>query len=206
VHTPDSGRLKLRNVDLTDLPSSRRIASGMSRSFQNIRLMPHLSVVENVMLGQHVRASGLSLLSLVARGINSRWRREAEAQLDTFGLGAFHGESVADLPYGVRKKIEVVRALMSNPSVMLLDEPAAGLNPRETSELKDFLLRIAADGVSMLVVEHDMSFVRGLCPHAVVLDFGRKIYDGPTAAVQEDPAVLAAYLGHRHGRDGAHAA
>jgi branched-chain amino acid transport system ATP-binding protein len=198
VHAPDTGRLTLRGQDFTAMPASRRIRLGMSRSFQNIRLMPHLSVVENVMLGQHSRAGGSALFSLVARGLPSRWRREAEDRLASFGLGAYPGESVSDLPYGVRKKIEVVRALMSNPVLMLLDEPAAGLNPRETADLNDFLLRIADNGVAMLVVEHDMSLVRGLCTHAVVLDFGRKIYDGPTETVQNDPAVLEAYLGRRH--------
>jgi branched-chain amino acid transport system ATP-binding protein len=203
VHAPNAGRLLLRGQDFTRLPANRRIGLGLSRSFQNIRLMPHLSVVENVMLGQHSRASGSALFSLVARG---RWRREAEARLASFGLGTYPGEAVSDLPYGVRKKIEVVRALMSEPSLMLLDEPAAGLNPRETADLNDFLLRIAADGVAMLVVEHDMSLVRGLCTHAVVLDFGRKIYDGPTDSVQNDPAVLEAYLGRRHAQAVTHAA
>ncbi len=205
VHAPSSGRLLLHGRDFTDMPAHRRISLGMSRSFQNIRLMPHLSVVENVMLGQHARAGGWSLFDLIPRGIPSRWRREAEARLASFGLSTYPGEAVADLPYGVRKKIEVVRALMSAPQLMLLDEPAAGLNPRETADLKDFLLRIAEDGVAMLVVEHDMSLVRGLCTHAVVLDFGRKIYDGPTERVQEDQAVLEAYLGRRHGQDVARA-
>ena len=206
VHAPNTGKLKLRGRDFTAMPANRRIRLGMSRSFQNIRLMPHLSVVENVMLGQHARADGAALFSLVARGFPSVWRREAEDRLASFGLGTYPGESVSDLPYGVRKKIEVVRALMSGPSLMLLDEPAAGLNPRETADLNDFLLRIAGDGVAMLVVEHDMSLVRGLCTHAVVLDFGRKIYDGPTGTVQDDPAVLEAYLGRRHARAVTHAA
>ncbi len=141
--------------------------------------------------------TGAALFSLVARFWPSRWRRRRRSGWPSFGLGTYPGEAVSDLPYGVRKKIEVVRALMSAPRLMLLDEPAAGLNPRETADLNDFLLRIAADGVAMLVVEHDMSLVRGLCTHAVVLDFGRKIYDGPTEAVQNDPAVLEAYLGRR---------
>ncbi len=124
--------------------------------------------------------------------------------LADFGLGSYPGEVVANLPYGVRKRIEVVRALMPRPKLLLLDEPAAGLNPRETGELAAFLHRVSATGVAMLVVEHDMSLVRGLCPHTVVLNFGRKIYDGPTALVQEDATVLEAYLGRRQGA--AHAA
>jgi len=185
------------------MPAHRRIGLGMARSFQNIRLMPHLSVVENVMLGQHVRAGGLSLFNLVAPGLGSRWRREAEQRLASFGLDAYHGEAVPDLPYGVRKKIEVVRALMSNPRLVLLDEPAAGLNSRETADLAAFLRRISDSGVAVLVVEHDMSLVRSLCAHTVVLNFGRKIYDGPTGAVQEDAQVLEAYLGRRHGQEAA---
>ena len=206
VHAPSTGRLRLQGQDFTTLAANRRVGLGMSRSFQNIRLMPHLSVVENVMLGQHSRASGPALFNIVAHRFPSRWRREAEERLASFGLGIYLGEAVSDLPYGVRKKIEVVRALMSAPSLMLLDEPAAGLNPRETADLNDFLLRVAADGVAMLVVEHDMSLVRGLCTHAVVLDFGRKIYDGPTETVQDDPAVLEAYLGRRHAQAITHAA
>ena len=204
VHRPDTGRILLDGADISALPPSRRIALGISRSFQNIRLMPHLSVVENVMLGQHARArSWRDLLSPTGRAFRSRWRREAEGRLASFGLGTYPGEAVSNLPYGVRKKIEVVRALMASPRLMLLDEPAAGLNPRETADLNDFLLGISASGVAMLVVEHDMSLVRALCTDAVVLNFGAKIYDGPTGAVQEDAAVLEAYLGRRHGRDAA---
>ena len=207
VHRPDAGRVVLDGRDISALAPRRRIALGISRSFQNIRLMPHLSVVENVMLGQHNRASGLgAMLSPTGKLWNSRWRREAEARLASFGLGTYRGESVSNLPYGVRKKIEVVRALMAAPRLMLLDEPAAGLNPRETADLNEFLLGIAESGIAMLVVEHDMSLVRGLCTHAVVLNFGAKIYDGPTQHVQEDAAVLEAYLGRRHAARVAHAA
>ena len=105
--------------------------------------------------------------------------------------------AVTGLPYGTRKRIEVVRALMSNPRLLILDEPAAGLNPRETAELSAFLKTATADGLTLLVVEHDMAFVHGLCDHTVVLNFGRLIYDGPTQGVQADPAVREAYLGTR---------
>jgi len=196
VYAPDAGRIVMDGTDITALPSRRRVATGLARSFQNIRLLPHLSVTENVMLGQHSRARGLgALLSPLSPMFGSHWRREAEARLRDVGLHALRHNAVSELPYGIRKKIEVVRALMAAPRVLLLDEPAAGLNPSETAELKDFLLRVAAEGVALLVIEHDMSLVRGLCPHTVVLNFGRKIYDGPTSCVQDDKSVLEAYLG-----------
>ena len=134
----------------------------------------------------------------VAGDIDSAWRREAEGLLQDLGLGSFRGETVATLPYGIRKKIEVVRALAAQPKLLLLDEPAAGLNPTETASLQEFLMDVSKRGISLLVVEHDMSFVRSLCDRAIVLNFGRQIYEGPTSSVQDDPLVLEAYLGPRH--------
>lgn len=197
VYTPDAGRVIFDGEDITDIAPRMRVRRGLARSFQNIRLMPHLSVVENIMLGQHARVqSPLDMVtSLVGR---SRWRQEAEALLDDMNMDSFPGEVVATLPYGVRKKIEVVRALASNPKMLMLDEPAAGLNPSETAELRDFLVQISETGVTILIVEHDMSLVRSLCDRAVVLNFGRLIYDGSTKEVQRDPQVLEAYLGSRH--------
>lgn len=197
VYSVTAGSVRFDGVDITGLAARRRIGVGLARSFQNIRLMPHLTVVENVMLGQQARASGLWTLLSPLRG--SRWRREAEARLAEFGLADFRDRLVSDLPYGIRKKIEIVRALMAVPRVLLLDEPAAGLNSRETAELLQFLGAIAEEGVALLVIEHDMALVRGLCPDCVVLNFGRKIYEGPTAVVQQDRAVLEAYLGPRDG-------
>jgi branched-chain amino acid transport system ATP-binding protein len=199
VDRQDAGHIRLSGKLIDDAPSRARIGLGMARSFQNIRLMPHLSVVENVMLGQHSRADRpgglLAPLSLFGR---SAAREEAEALLTDMGLGTWPGQEVATLPYGIRKKIELVRALAARPRLLLLDEPAAGLNGVETAELKEFLARISATGITLLVVEHDMSLVRSLCDRAVVLNFGRKIYDGPTADVGRDDAVLEAYLGPRH--------
>ena len=160
--------------------------------------MPHLSVVENVMLGQHAQASDLrSLLTPIAWQRRGKWRRMAEERLREAGLDVDPDAAVSGLPYGVRKKIEVVRALMSRPRLLMLDEPAAGLNPRETAELSTFLKSVAADGLTLLVVEHDMSFVHDLCERTVVLNFGRLIYDGATRGVQDDAAVREAYLGTR---------
>jgi branched-chain amino acid transport system ATP-binding protein len=199
VYRPSAGAIGLEGQEISALPSRSRIGLGIARSFQNIRLMPHLSVVENVMLGQQARAGSIKdMLTPLSLPGKSRWRQEAEELLVSMGLDTHPGEVVATLPYGIRKKIEVVRALVSRPKILLLDEPAAGLNHTETAGLRDFLMDIARTGVTLLVVEHDMSLVRSLCDHAVVLNFGKKIYDGPTTAVQEDPDVLEAYLGIRH--------
>lgn len=200
-YEPTAGKIELEGRSILDYPSRKRIGLGIARSFQNIRLMPHLSVIENVMLGQQVHANSvldmLKPLSLFGR---SRWRAEAEALLEEMGLDTYPGEVVATLPYGVRKKIEVVRALAARPKLLLLDEPAAGLNGAETQSLTEFLKGISRSGVTLLVVEHDMGLVRELCDTAVVLNFGKKIYEGSTAHVQEDPLVLEAYLGPNHAK------
>ena len=150
------------------------------------------------MLGQHTLASDIgSLLSPLAWQRNSPWRKQAEDSMHRAGIDVDPDAAVSGLPYGLRKKIEVVRALMSRPRVLILDEPAAGLNPRETAELSNFLRSVAWDGLTLLVVEHDMSFVHDLCDRTVVLNFGRLIYDGPTPGVQENQEVREAYLGSR---------
>jgi branched-chain amino acid transport system ATP-binding protein len=194
----DHGTIHLDGRRIDQLPARKRIGVGLSRSFQNIRLMPHLSVIENVMLGQHSQTGGMGgLMTPIGWMRNHPARRMAIERLVEAGVDADPDGTVTGLPYGTRKRIEVVRALMSNPRLLILDEPAAGLNPRETAELSAFLKSATADGLTLLVVEHDMAFVHGLCDHTVVLNFGRLIYDGPTQGVQADPAVREAYLGTR---------
>jgi branched-chain amino acid transport system ATP-binding protein len=198
VYPVDAGVILLEGKPIQDMPPRRRVSAGLARSFQNIRLMPHLSVVENVMLGQHVRVkgTGAALAPLVWRRGN-KWRRFAEQSLRDAGIEVDPDADVSTLSYGIRKRIEVVRALMSQPRLLMLDEPAAGLNTRETAELSLFLKSVARDGVTLLVVEHDMSFIHDLCELTVVLNFGRLIYQGPTAGVHDDEEVRAAYLGRR---------
>jgi branched-chain amino acid transport system ATP-binding protein len=180
------------------MPPRRRVRAGLARSFQNIRLMPHLSVVENVMLGQHVLVKGFApMLSPLTWQRTNHWRDLAEASLRDAGIDVDPDSEVSILSYGIRKRIEVVRALMSQPRLLMLDEPAAGLNPRETAELSAFLKSIAQKGLTLLIVEHDMSFVHDLCERTVVLNFGRMIYEGPTRTVQDNEEVRAAYLGRR---------
>ena len=206
VYEIDAGTITLDNQDITHVPAQDRVTVGMSRSFQNIRLMPHLSTLENVMLGQHARARSLrDLLYPLGMLPRNRWRKAAEEALEGAGIGTYPGEVVANLPYGVQKRIEVVRAMVSQPKLLLLDEPAAGLNETETRQLQELLERVSDQGVTILVVEHDMHFVRNLCDHIVVLNFGRKIFEGTADEVHGDPAVLEAYLGTDSQLAGSHA-
>jgi ABC-type branched-subunit amino acid transport system ATPase component len=200
------GSIKLDGNDLTDVPDWRRARLGIARSFQNIRLMPHLSAIENVMLGQQARAySFIDQLSSVSLPRNNRWRVEARTALDQAGLGGFAEEIVYNLPYGIQKRIELVRATLAHPRVLLLDEPAAGLNSRETEELTKLLQVLSETGLTLLVVEHDMHFVGRLCQRLIVLNFGRKIAEGSPGQVQRDPAVLEAYLGSDRALEAGHA-
>ena len=196
IYQVDKGTITLDKNDITNVPEKKRINIGMSRSFQNIRLMPHLSTLENVMLGQHHRANSIKEnfypVSLIKK---NKWVILAEQALVEAGLETYPGQVVSELPYGIQKRIEVVRALVSNPKLLLLDEPAAGLNSTETKELQTLLEKVSASGTTLLVVEHDMNFVRNLCQHVVVLNFGRKIFEGTPDAVSKDPQVLEAYLG-----------
>ncbi len=196
VYPVDSGEIFLEKSDITALPSRHRIRRGLARTFQNIRLMQHLTVIENVMITQYARAPGVAaMLQPVGLGRANRWRQEARAALAAAGLERYANEVAGGLPYGVQKRIELVRALLAAPRVLLLDEPAAGLNPAETEALHQALEAIAARGVTLVVVEHDMHFVGRLCPRVVVLNFGQKIAECPTGDIHADRRVREAYLG-----------
>jgi len=192
----DTGRIFLDQVDITRVPSRHRIRHGVARNFQNIRLMPHLSALENVLVGQHCRNVGiLGVLQPVNLFSGNHWREEARAALTDAGLAHYESAAVGRLPYGIQKRVELVRALMARPSLLLLDEPAAGLNPAETDALCDHLEAIRGQGVTLLVVEHDMNFIDALCEEVIVLNFGRKIAEGTPDIIREDPFVREAYFG-----------
>jgi ABC-type branched-subunit amino acid transport system ATPase component len=193
----DAGRILFDSNDISAVPSRRRGVLGIARSFQNVRLMPHLTALENVMVGQHSRCGGLSgILQPINLLPNNRWRAEARAALADAGLAPYERAMVGSLPYGVQKRIELVRALMARPRLLLLDEPAAGLNSTESDALQQLLDRICANtAVTLFVIEHDMHFVGALCEHIVVLDFGRKIAEGTLAKIRNDPLVQRIYLG-----------
>jgi ABC-type branched-subunit amino acid transport system ATPase component len=158
--------------------------------------MSHLTVIENLIVGQHVRASGLLDLVKPFRLVpNHRWRREAIDALAECGLEAYADESVSALPYGIRKRIDLVRATLAGASLLMLDEPAAGLNPTETNAMRAHLELLKKRGVTLLIVEHDMHFVDQVCERVIVLNFGEKIAEGTLAEVQRDPQVRSAYLG-----------
>jgi branched-chain amino acid transport system ATP-binding protein len=196
VYAPDAGTVVLDGHDITALASRFRIRRGLARTFQNIRLMAHLTVLENVMIAQYARSPGVAaMLQPLGFGRDNRWRREALAALAQAGLESYAGQMAGGLPYGIQKRIELVRALAAAPRVLLLDEPAAGLNPGETDALQQALEAIADRGVTLVVVEHDMRFVGRLCRRVVALNFGVKIAECPVGEIHADPRVREAYLG-----------
>ncbi|MCP3407601.1 ABC transporter ATP-binding protein [Bradyrhizobium sp. CCGB01] len=196
VYPVTSGSIRFRDEDIVGLSSRYRIRRGIARSFQNIRLIPRLSVVDNLLIGQHATLKrSLDVLRPFRLVRDHEWIRAAKNELAAFGLREYADEPVGLLPYGVRKRVDLIRATLSSPSVLMLDEPAAGLNASETRKLHGHLEILKQRGTTLLVIEHDMHFIRSICEKIVVLNFGCKIAEGSFDQVRTDAQVREAYLG-----------
>ncbi|AOF91434.1 ABC transporter ATP-binding protein [Sinorhizobium sp. RAC02] len=199
VYAPARGRVVLDGEDVTRMPPHLLARRGLSRTFQNLQIFQSMSVLENAVAGHHLHERGsvfADLFSLPAARRRSKASEDsARTLLDRVGLGRAAEQEASSLSYGALKRLEIARALALKPRALLLDEPAAGCNAVETEEIDHLIAQVAAEGVSILLVEHDMKMVMRISNHIVVLDHGEKIAEGEPTAISRNPRVIEAYLG-----------
>jgi branched-chain amino acid transport system ATP-binding protein len=199
IYTPDGGAFTFDGLPLAGLKPNDVAARGIARTFQNIRLFANLSALENVMIGRHVRTHA-NVFGAIFRdkktvAEESAIEKRAHELLEYVGVAKRANTLAKHLAYGDQRRLEIARALATEPKLLALDEPAAGMNATETASLKELLSDIRRDGITILLIEHDMKLVMSVCDRVLVLDYGKKIAEGTAGEVQKDAKVIAAYLG-----------
>jgi branched-chain amino acid transport system ATP-binding protein len=205
IYTPTAGNIHLtppnssKKISLKGLKPNKVTEKGLARTFQNIRLFPKMTVLENVMIGRHCRTKAFIFGAVFRTAATRKEEYEILAHsysiLEKVGLADFANEFADNLPYGAQRRLEIARALATEPLLLLLDEPAAGMNPQETMGLEQLIKEISREGQSILLIEHDMQLVMSLSDRIFVMDYGKKIAQGTPLEIRENPAVIKAYLG-----------